>query len=744
MDLDKLLEIGDRCIHYEPPICVANCPIHMDVKAFITEIEKGDFKKAYKIMEKKIPFTRIIGMICDHPCETLCVREEVGGSINISELEKTVINNGFTPPKKTLSIPKNNKRLAIIGGGISGIVVAYELDKKGYQVTIYEKCHRIGGRIWNYEGRELKKEIIEDELRILEKKGVDIKLNTNINKDKLEEIIKEYDAIYIGTGEGEEIKVNPNTFQVEDSKIFAGGTLVNKDSSIIHSVSSGRRGAISIDRYLGKVSMTAAREREGVFETPLKYNVKDVKSIGKIEKTSDIYTVDEAIEEAKRCLKCQCRECIKSCSHMQKFNIAPNAYIRQINQSERIILGTHYANKMINSCALCGLCKEECFLDISMKDVIQETRESMVSRGKMPISAHDFALKDMKFSNGPRFSMVKKQPSKEESKDLFYYPLISYSKYVQGLYRGTGKTAYLFYPGCQLPASIPEYINDIYKYLIASVKEDVGIYLGCCGAPANWGGRQEMLQENIEKIKTVWQEMGKPTFILACSSCYEIFEKYAPEINCISLWEVFDKYGLPVERKKVQGCTLNLHDACSTRYNTKIHNSTRQIVKFLGYDIAEFKTSKEKAKCCGYGGLVYYANREQAVDFIEDRKKESTEDMLVYCAMCKDLFIREGKRAFHILDLIFAEDMEKAALRKMPTLSERHYNRTQVKLNLLKEFWGEEVMNLRKDYDFNLIISEDVIEIMEERFILVEDIKKVVDNAQKNKERFLIQQTPII
>lgn len=736
MDLDKLLEIGDKCIHDEPPICVAECPLHMDVKSFIREIEKGDFKKAYKVLEKRIPFPRIIAKICDHPCEKSCVRQSIGGSINISELEKIVVEEGYTPPKKNLPMPKKDKKVAIIGGGISGIIAAYDLNKKGYMVSIYEKSHRIGGRIWDYESRELKKEVIEEELQVLNKGDIDINLNISIDREKLNKIIEEYDAVYISVDLDLKEEINFDTFQLGDRNIFVGGSIVNKESSIIFSVSNGRRGVISIDRYLSKVSMTASREREGVFETPLKFNIDGEKSIDRIEKTSDFYTAAEAIKEAKRCFKCQCIECIKNCSHMQQFDISPNAYIRQINQSERIILGTHYANKMINSCTLCGLCGEKCFLDINMKDIIQETRESMVSREKMPISAHDFALKDMKFSNSNRFSMVKKQPSREESKDLFYYPLISYSKYVQGLYRGTGKTKYLFYPGCQLPASMPEYINDIYKYLVGNIKEDVGIYLGCCGAPASWGGRQTMLDENIENIKAIWQEMEEPTFILACSSCYEVFQKYIPEINCISLWEIFDTYGLPLERKKVRGYTLNLHDACSTRYNKKIHKSTRNITKSLGYDIAEFKDSKEEAKCCGYGGLVYYANRNQAVDFIEDRKKESTEDMLVYCAMCKDLFIREGKRAFHILDLIFAEDLEKSALRKMPNLSQRHFNRTQVKINLLKEFWGEEIMGLRKDYNFKIEISEEIMNIMEDRFILVEDIQQVIEKAEKTGERF--------
>ena len=63
MDLDKLLEIGNQCIHSEPPTCVASCPVHMDVIAFVSEIEKGDFAKAYKIMENRIPFARMIGMM---------------------------------------------------------------------------------------------------------------------------------------------------------------------------------------------------------------------------------------------------------------------------------------------------------------------------------------------------------------------------------------------------------------------------------------------------------------------------------------------------------------------------------------------------------------------------------------------------------------------------------------------------------------------------------------------------------
>jgi Fe-S oxidoreductase len=458
--------------------------------------------------------------------------------------------------------------------------------------------------------------------------------------------------------------------------------------------------------------MTAAREREGSFETPLKYEADDIKPMSPV-KTTDIYSEDEAVNEAKRCLKCRCTKCMDYCSHMKKFNIAPKNYTRQINNNENVIMGTRYANKMINSCTLCGLCKEQCHADISMKDIIHETRISMVEKGKMPPSAHDFALKDMEFSNGKHFFMVKSSPKINSE-------LVDY----------------LFYPGCQLSASSPEYVEKAYEYLLSNLKESVGIMLGCCGAPADWSGRQDLMKENADRFKNAWLEKGKPTFILACSSCNSIFEKYLPDIPTVSLWEIFIKYGIPKNNSIKKGHVLNIHDACSARHNKKIHESIRNIASSLECEIKELKHSKEKTKCCGYGGLVYYANREQAGVFAEDRINESTEDMLVYCAMCKDLFVDKGKSTYHILDLIFGENMDKVSHEKMPTLSERHKNRAQLKSNLLKKFWGEEPdMDLMKNEN-KIIIPDEVQNVMEDRYILFEDIQKVIENAQKNKERF--------
>lgn len=742
MDLDKLLEVGNQCIHSEPPTCVASCPVHMDVIAFAHEIEKGDFAKAYKIMENRIPFARLIGKICDHPCESACVRQECGGAIRISELEKTVIDLGYCTPKKPLLLPKNKGSVAVIGGGLSGIVAATELDKKGYKVTIFEKTDRLGGSLWSYAGKELEVTILEEELPTVEKRGILVQYNSEISDEDLKNYREKYDAIYLAAGSWDKVyEINPHTFQANESSLFIGGKIQTKNNSIIDAISSAKRAVVSIDRYITKTSMLASREREGIFKTKLEFNIENVQPLEATVKHADRYDENEAIAEAKRCLKCQCNECINACVHLQRFNITPDSYIRTINQNERIILGTHHANKMINSCTECGLCKGVCPVGIGMADIIHETRRSMVEKVKMPISAHDFALKDMQFSNSDAFLLIRAQPSKEASKNLFYYPMIAFSAYARGLYKGSGKTGYLFYPGCQLSSTHTEYIGDIYKHLVGAIKDkdadnDVGLYLGCCGAPADWAGRDDLMPESIEKIHKIWQEMGEPTFILACSSCAATFEKYLPMIKTISLWEVFDTYGLPEVDIKKGKRELCIHDACATRHNAGLHTSVRNIVKTLGYSVHELKYSKEKAKCCGYGGLVSNANPEQAEDFVKDRIAESEHDVLVYCAMCKDALVKGNKRTYHILDIIYGNDVNQETAQKMPTLSERQNNRKRLKYKLLKEIWNEEESDMNPSYNFTLHIPDTVIALMEKRFILQSDIEKVVENSLTHKERF--------
>ena len=165
-------------------------------------------------------------------------------------------------------------------------------------------------------------------------------------------------------------------------------------------------------------------------------------------------------------------------------------------------------------------------------------------------------------------------------------------------------------------------------------------------------------------------------------------------------------------------------------------------MKTLGYTIKELEYSKEKAKCCGYGGLVSNANPEQASDFVRDRISESEQDVLVYCAMCKDMLVKGNKRAYHILDIIYGNEVDQNTPQKMPTLSERQNNRKRLKQQLLKEIWNEEEeSDMSETYDFTLHISDEITALMEKRFILLSDVEKVVEHSLTCKERFFNPET---
>jgi hypothetical protein len=321
-----------------------------------------------------------------------------------------------------------------------------------------------------------------------------------------------------------------------------------------------------------------------------------------------------------------------------------------------------------------------------------------MDKSKKPPSAGDYAIEEMALSNSNDFYLVKPPPPikeeerKQRERELFTYPRIVFSNYAKSIFNGdapgTEKVDYLFFPGCQLSAVNPGYVEKAYKYLLTRIKEGVGLMLGCCGAPADWTGREVMMEENIENIQNVWNETGKPVFILACSNCTGIFERYMPKIPYVTLWEIFTRYGLPdlSGANSEQGLTIS--NACMTRNNKEVNDSVKKIISGLGYGISQPKEAEGKSECCGYDGMVLYPLQEQIRDCTPN--DESHENMLVYCTMCRDWYAGGGNRTFHILDLIFGQGLVKVQPNEMPNLTERQKSRVDLKTRLLRELWGEE------------------------------------------------------
>jgi len=526
MEQEELRSLEDQCIQEQPPACAAACPVHLDARAMAAAVARGDFAAAAKILKKTIPFPGIISRICDHPCQAVCKRREAGAPVAIRALEKSCLDWAADLPVKITVLPGKEKRLAILGGGLSGLTAAFDLAKKGYSIVVFEKEPRLGGSLWRFREAELPREAIAADLQALEKLGVEIRLEITIGRDlAFATLCEEFEAVYLALGEKPPdtfglaldeqglIAISPVTFATSREGVFAGGGMrLGPEHSPIQAMADGRRAAISLDRYLQKVSLTAARNGEGPFKTRLFTSTAGVEPLAQeaMAEAARGYSAEEAAREAQRCLQCQCLECVKVCEYLNSFGGYPKKYVRQVYNNLSIVMGQRHANKLINSCSICGLCKEVCPEDLHMGLVCKAAREIMVNQGKMPPSVHDFPLRDMGFSNSDQCALARNQP-------------------------GTAASRYLFFPGCQLSGSSPVQVEQVYNLLTQKMAGGMGLMLRCCGAPADWSGRAELFRETLDEFTSHWQALGSPQLILACSTCYEIFKTHRPQLPIISL-----------------------------------------------------------------------------------------------------------------------------------------------------------------------------------------------------------------
>ena len=260
----------------------------------------------------------------------------------------------------------------------------------------------------------------------------------------------------------------------------------------------------------------------------------------------------------------------------------------------------------------------------------------------------------------------------------------------------------------------------------------VGLALRCCGAPAEWAGEVELFEKTRTEFLQEYKALGTPEIILACSSCYHIFKKYYPEIQIRSLWSLLDDLNIPVHTSTEQMPVIAIHDPCSTRYESEIQDSIRNLVTRLGYRVEELPLNRENTECCSYGGLMWLANPPLAKKVIDRRINESPHAYVTYCVMCRDMFTKQGKQTYHILDLLFSSPGALFGSNvKPPDYSTRHENRSRLKQKLLKELWGESMEETNQFETIQLIISDEMRSIMEERLILMEDVQKVIAHAKK-------------
>lgn len=324
------------------PPCTATCPLHCNAQGYIALISQGKFKEALVLVREKLPFPRILAYACSRPCERECKRIEEDRPISICDLKRFLVDQVEEPEFEFAPPEERGKKVAIIGSGPSGLTAAYDLRKMGYGITIFESRNQMGGLLTHgFPSYRLPRQVIEKDLSVIEKMGIEVRLKTEVGKDvSPEAVLQSFDAVYIAVGmAGAErmtrvfkglkrtrrgtIQANPVTLETSLKGVFVGGDLVTGPGTMVESMAQGRKAAISIDRYLRGEDLIQGRESEGRQISPLRSTLPDSKRAEReippdmVKPIQEGFTMEEAMEEARRCLNCggcsDCGECAKHC-----------------------------------------------------------------------------------------------------------------------------------------------------------------------------------------------------------------------------------------------------------------------------------------------------------------------------------------------------------------------------------------------------------------------------------------------
>ena len=190
--------------------CKAACPAHVPVQAYLKLARDGKYREALAMIKTENPFPAVCGRVCNKRCEDACTRGQIDKPVSIDAVKKFVADlelkaeNRYIPDKVVQSVHgKFDEKIAIIGAGPAGLSAAYYLAEMGYNPTVFEKNEKPGGMLtYGIPSYKLEKDVIEAEVDVLRKLGVEIKCGVEVGKDvTIDELKKQgYKAFYIAIG----------------------------------------------------------------------------------------------------------------------------------------------------------------------------------------------------------------------------------------------------------------------------------------------------------------------------------------------------------------------------------------------------------------------------------------------------------------------------------------------------------------------------------------------------------------
>ena len=364
--------------------CQMACPAHMDIPLMIRQIEAGQLKDAIATVKRDIALPAVLGRICPAPCEKVCRRAQHDEAVSICLLKRFVAGVDLQSDEtyRPACAAERGKRVAIIGAGPAGLAAAYYLRRDGIACTVIDDHEQPGGMLrYGVSREELPRNVLDAEIACIENLGVKFRFRTRVGTDvSMDEIRKQYDAVFIGTGAlepgdadhlgvpaaADRIKVDSRTYATDVPGVFAGGDAVRKRRLTVRAVADGKEAAVAIGQYLTGAEMTGAvrpftsrmgRLADGEMETFLQSAVSTPRQ--KPSGPTGGFIESEARAESSRCLHCDCRkgETCRLRRYAQAYGARQTRYkaqrrsFAQQTQHPEII---YEPGKCIN----CGICIE--------------------------------------------------------------------------------------------------------------------------------------------------------------------------------------------------------------------------------------------------------------------------------------------------------------------------------------------------------------------------------------------------
>ena len=229
---NNIKQKAEYCLNCKNPQCRIGCPLGNNIPAFIQKVKEDNLEEAYKILCETTVMPAICGRICPHQkqCQGKCVRGIKSDSVSIGEIEAYVGDWALSNQICHKNIQENNKKVAVIGGGPSGLTAATFLRRKGYQVTIYEKQKDLGGILKRgIPEFRLPNEIVEKTIEQILALGINVQCKKELGRNlELADLEKEYDAIYLSIGAN-----IPRKMAIEDEElegVYGGNSLLENQN----------------------------------------------------------------------------------------------------------------------------------------------------------------------------------------------------------------------------------------------------------------------------------------------------------------------------------------------------------------------------------------------------------------------------------------------------------------------------------------------------------------------------------